>query len=425
MDTYANMQAAGIEPPRMRGLDTDPAAAAAAPGPLSSRAAAPPGPLSSRAAAAGAVGAAAVRSSNSQPMAGGSEQVEGPSGAAGFDPFGMGPSSGSPAGAAESPGRPAPGASAWRSQSDVSRPGGGAAGAGGSEEEGPNEWRSMPEAGRHGDMRRSVPEGAALLGGAAAAGAAAARPDVRQSAEALFVQPPQPSPGQGGGVSAEGGKPSKRCRRVQPPTISSSLRRPPNDAPPALLSADAGSLHALALPAHPGRTLLWRGSLAAAGCFFLWELACSSRRSCAAHACPLSSNCQDALLSPALRCPLPPAQTGARRGRAAACLGARGGAGCRSPPRTAPASWMACAASTSKRWGRERAAAGCVQRRAAWAAPHPCVRPARAAAGPHVVLAVPAGTPMVWPRHACGLPFLLQIRPLEETYKFGHFFRCG
>ena len=54
MDTYANMQAVGIEPPRMRGLDTDPAAPPAAP--LSSRGQAP---LSSRGGAAGAAGGAA------------------------------------------------------------------------------------------------------------------------------------------------------------------------------------------------------------------------------------------------------------------------------------------------------------------------------------------------------------------------------
>lgn len=195
MDTYANMQAVGIEPPRMRGLDTDPAAAAAA-APLSSRGAAP---LSSRGAAAAAgAGGAALRSSSSglPPTATSSELAEGPFGAAGFDPFGLGPASGSPAGAADGAGRPA-GGSAWSTQPDYSRPGGGAGG----DEDWANDWR--------GDVRRSAAEGAALLGGAGAAGAPP-RSDVRQSAEA-YSPAQQASPGQGGGVSMAGARLKQQC----------------------------------------------------------------------------------------------------------------------------------------------------------------------------------------------------------------------
>ena len=190
MDTYANMQAVGIEPPRMRGLDTDPAAAAAG-APLSSRGAAPLTSRGGGAAAAAGAGGAALRSSSSglPPAAASSEVAEGPFGAAGFDPFGLGPASGSPSGAADGAGRPA-GGSAWSTQPDFSRPGGGAGG----EEDGPSDWR--------GDVRRSAAEGAALLGGAGAAGAPP-RSDVRQSAEA-YSPAQQASPGQGGGVSLAG-----------------------------------------------------------------------------------------------------------------------------------------------------------------------------------------------------------------------------
>lgn len=192
MDTYANMQSVGIEPPRMRGLDTDPAAAAAGP-PLSSRGA----PLSSRGAAAGGgAGGAALRSSSSgAPLASaGSELGEGPSSAAVFDPFGMGSASGSPAGGPDGAGRPA-GGSAWASPTDYSRPA--------AEEDGAGDWR--------GDVRRSAAEGAALLGGAGAAGAPP-RSDVRQSAEAYSPAQQQASPGQGGGVSLVWGLgPGARC----------------------------------------------------------------------------------------------------------------------------------------------------------------------------------------------------------------------
>ena len=192
MDTYANMQAVGIEPPRMRGLDTDPAAPPAAP--LSSRGQAP---LSSRGGAAGAAGGAALRSSSSgiPPGAAASDVAEGPFSAAGFDPFGLGPSSGSPGGAAEGVGRPA-GGSAWGNQPDFSRP------AAGGEEDGPSDWRSS-------DVRRSAAEGAALLGGAGAAGAPP-QSDVRQSAEA-YSPAQQASPGQGGGVSLGVGEVGKWC----------------------------------------------------------------------------------------------------------------------------------------------------------------------------------------------------------------------
>jgi hypothetical protein len=185
MDTYANMQSVGIEPPRLRGLDTDPAVAAAA--------------------ARGAAG-------HGGPMAA-SLDLETPSSVFNGAGGGAGGLSGGSSAADEvqrgmdvrrsvsDSGRGA-GSNAWRSSMPE--------GVGPSEEEdgSSSAWRSSQEMGRQGggggrDVQRSV-EGAALL---AAAGAAAGMPDVRRSVEApglLSIPSPGqgPASGGGGGVSA-------------------------------------------------------------------------------------------------------------------------------------------------------------------------------------------------------------------------------
>jgi hypothetical protein len=181
MDTYANMQSVGIEPPRLRGLDTDPAVAAAA--------------------ARGAVGFGG-------PMAA-SLDLETPSSV--FNGAGGGPGGSS---AADEMQR---GMDVRRSVSDSGRGAGGNAwrssmpeGVGPLDEEdgSTSACRSSQEMGRQGggggrDVARSV-EGAALL---AAAGAAAGMSDARRSVETpglLSIPSPGqgPASGGGGGVSA-------------------------------------------------------------------------------------------------------------------------------------------------------------------------------------------------------------------------------
>lgn len=224
MDTYANMQAVGIEPPRMRGLDTDPALAPAA----------ATGPAPSTWAASGSA-AGGVRSSAPGPMAAGRADMEAAAGS-GFDPYGLAAASTSAPAEVHQPAgidmrRSAPaevlgGSAVWRSASDaVQQPGGG----GKSDGEGPSahDWRNVHTypnmqpghpggSGGGSDGQRSVDEAplssargtaaaAAAAGVAVGAAAAGQWPDGRGGGEAgppLSIPSPAGSAGGGGGVSA-------------------------------------------------------------------------------------------------------------------------------------------------------------------------------------------------------------------------------
>lgn len=223
MDTYASMQPVGIEPPRMRGLDTDPSLVAAS--------------------AAAAAAAASMRSGGAGPLGQGSTDHEPHTSAPGGQPA-VGGSAGAELGGAaagmaalagagavhhsldlgrtadvrrsvpEGVGRPRPEAGgAWSSMPEGARPAGGPPpGLDGvaCSEDGQDAWRSAPEPGRQGgsDGRRSAeaPGGFVLpktAGAAAAAGAAgAAGADARRGMEPplLAIPSPGPTPGMAGGV---------------------------------------------------------------------------------------------------------------------------------------------------------------------------------------------------------------------------------
>ncbi|KAL4430913.1 hypothetical protein ABPG75_006169 [Micractinium tetrahymenae] len=229
MDTYANMQPVGIEPPRMCGLDTDPSLAAAS------------------AAAAAAAAAAGIRSTSVGPLGQGSTDYEPPAFAPSGQPAGSSSAGAEAGGAAagmaalagagtvhhslevsrtadvrrsmpEGVGRPGPDGGAWRSMPEAGRPGDAPSPGPGytaDSDDGRDAWRSAPEPGRHGgsDGRRSADAppplvlpavaGAAAGGMAGAAGAAGlAGADGRRGVEPplLAIPSPGPTPGMAGGM---------------------------------------------------------------------------------------------------------------------------------------------------------------------------------------------------------------------------------
>jgi hypothetical protein len=172
MDTYSNQQAVGIEPPRLRGLETDPAMAPAvrsAPGgggslgPMAASVEADTsGLLAAAGGGAGPDGAVHRSLDTSRSMPGGSERH---------------------------------GGSAWHSPSDARRPP--APGStGGDGEEDAAAWRGTPDRSPLGSDVRQSGEAGVALAGPVAAGAFA---DLRLSSEASTGL--APSPGGGGGVS--------------------------------------------------------------------------------------------------------------------------------------------------------------------------------------------------------------------------------
>ncbi|KAI3433598.1 hypothetical protein D9Q98_003408 [Chlorella vulgaris] len=160
MDTYSNMQSPGIEPPRLRGLETDPAMAAAAAAGRSGSSKALAGPMAASLDLEGHSGRLAAAAGGGEGALHRSLDVSRTLDVRRSVPEGIG--------------RPPPGSDAWGSASDAGRSPGPASIGAGSEDE----WRGLSEA-----------AAAAAAGGAAAA-----------AAGLWDAQKGGPSPGGGGGM---------------------------------------------------------------------------------------------------------------------------------------------------------------------------------------------------------------------------------